>query len=194
MAGRHDKTVQEQIQRLYDRALVIRFQAGDDTAFEEIVGEMHGRLRRFLMNSFRLQSADVEDVLQETWLDACHGLRRLRRPASMRPWLYRVSRNRALKHLRRHRRMVDLDGLTVPIAASSGAEQDELPDTELRSALASLSTAHREVVLLRFEEGLTYEEIASAIKCSIGTVRSRLHYAKSVLQNTLRRFDHDDEY
>jgi len=192
MPGRYDKTVQDQIQRLYEWALVIRFQAGDDAAFEGIVAQMHGRLRRYMMNSFQLQPADVDDLLQETWLDACRGLRHLRQPASLRPWLYRVARNKALKHLRRHKRMVDLAGVTIQIAAPSQPEPEGPSDMDLGSAVARLSAAHREVVLLRYGEGLSYEEIASAVECSIGTVRSRLHHAKSILKDTIGRYDHDD--
>jgi len=187
------KSVQNQLQRLFDRSLVLRFQAGDDTALEEIVAEMHDRLRRFLRNSFCLHSADIDDLLQDVWVDACHGLRFLRQPVSLRPWLYRVARNKALKHLRRHTKMASLENLQIPTTPSSEVGASGLSHAEFQIALNCLSATHREVVVLRFEEGLNYDEIASAIQCPVGTVRSRLHYAKNILREKLRRFTNDDK-
>jgi len=182
---------QEAMGRLYDRSLVLRFQIGDESAFAEIVARMHPRLRQFLVSAFGLQPADVEDLLQDVWVDACGGLRRLRKPASLRPWMYRVARNRALKHLRRRRLAVGLDASQVPARASEDGEADRL--ARLRAALGKMSPAHREAVVLRYEHGLSYEEIARALKCRVGTVRSRLHYAKSILHDELGRLSDDEE-
>ena len=189
MEDKNNQNIQDQIRRLWDKSLVIRFQTGDDSAFEEIVVEMHGRLGHFVTESFRLRLVDVEDLLQDVWLDACRGLRRLRQPGSLRPWLYRVARNKAMKYLRRRERMAELTDVQIP--APNAGTDCTLP-ADIHAALASLSTAHREVVLLRFEVGLSYGEIASAVGCPVGTVRSRLHHAKTSLKNTLGRFTNGD--
>lgn len=184
--------VQQTLQRLWDRSLVIRFQAGDEAAFSEIVREMQPALRRYVVGIFHVQPADADDLLQEVWLDVCKGLPRLRQPGSLRPWLYRVARHRVFKRLRRQDKMTQLNE-TIPVEdrfVDSGAEGIE--NETILTALAGLPAAQREAVLLRFEQGLNYDEIARTLGCPIGTVRSRLHHARKHLKQTLRRSHHDD--
>lgn len=134
--GQTGQDNQEAMGRLYERSLVLRFQIGDESALAEIVERIHPRLRQYLFSAFGLQAADVEDLLQDVWVNACSGLRRLRKPASLRPWLYRVARNGALKHLRRRKPAVGLDASQVPDRTSEDGNADRL--ASLRAAVATL--------------------------------------------------------
>jgi len=185
MQGKCGRDVRGRLRRLYDRSLVLRFQIGDDAAFEEIVAMMHARLRHFVVSAFHIQPADADDLLQDVWLKACGHLRRLREPASLRSWLYSVTRNMALKHLRRRKPVTSFDASQVPARQAREAQVEHFAD--LRAAIATLSPEHREVVVMRFEEGLSYEDIAGALGCPVGTVRSRLHCVKNILHGKLGR-------
>jgi RNA polymerase sigma-70 factor (ECF subfamily) len=187
-----NNNIQQTLQRLWDQSLVIRFQAGDESAFTDIVKEMQEPLRRYVIKVFHVQPADGDDLLQDVWLDACKGLYHLRQPNSLRPWLYRITRNRVLKRLQRQKKTAQLNELTLCDSKSVQSETDSIENEALLTALADLSALQREAVVLRFEQGLNYNEIASTVGCPIGTVRSRLHHARKHLRQTLRRFNHDD--
>jgi len=192
MDNQLNNPMQQTLQRLWDRSLVVRFQAGDESAFTDIVTEMQAPLRRYVMTAFHLQPADEDDLLQDVWLDACKGLRHLREPASLRPWLYRITRNKVLKRLQRQKRTTGLNELALSENESVQSDIEGIENEQLLVALADLSPLQREAVVLRFEQGLTYDEIASAVGCPIGTIRSRLHHARKHLKPTLRRFDYDE--
>jgi RNA polymerase sigma-70 factor, ECF subfamily len=179
------------VDRLYERLLVLRCQAGDEAAFEELVGRYSPRVRNFLGQML----GDVhgaEDALQEVWFDVFRGVGRLRELGAFVPWLYRIARDRAYKILRRHGLTLrSLEETDVPIAVPEGDEEGERPDL-INQSLEQLPYEQREVVLLRFVEQMPYEQIAAAVGCGIGTVRSRLHYAKRALRREMeRRKDHD---
>ena len=163
--------------QLYEQMLVVRCRAGDDAAFEELVERYHDRLRYYVRRV--LGGADgADDVLQDVWLTAFRKLSRLRNPAALRVWLYRIARNRALAELRKRERWTEL---TEDVAAAEppGEEPEFSPQDAARihACLARLRTEHRDVLTLRFLEGMGYEEIAGVVGRPIGTVRSRIHYA-----------------
>jgi RNA polymerase sigma-70 factor (ECF subfamily) len=177
---------------LHERLLVIRCQTGDTVAFEELVLLYQPRLRYFL-RALLHDAGDVDDSLQEIWLDVYRGIVRLADPAAFAAWLYRIARNRAFRVLRKRREPPhSLDGIDLP------AKQDEdtcwsAEDAEyLHAALDSLEPEHREVLLLRFIEEMSYENIACVTGCPVGTVRSRLHYAKRALRYVLERMNHHE--
>jgi RNA polymerase sigma-70 factor (ECF subfamily) len=170
---------------LRESVLVLRCQAGDDDAFEEIVAAYSPRLRYFLLKLLGGREA-VEDVAQEVWLDVYRGLKRLRRPDSFRAWLYRIARDRAARVLRRTRpRAAHLDDGRL---VSSEPETEEFTAEDaaaIHAALDRLSTEHREVLLLRFIEDLSYDEIAKVTGSQVGTVKSRIHHAKRLLRKQI---------
>jgi RNA polymerase sigma-70 factor (ECF subfamily) len=96
--------------RLYERVLVLRCQARDEAAFEEIVVRYTPRLRYYLRRMLGGAPA-AEDALQEVWLDAFRGLPRLIKPGAFSAWIYRLARDRAFRELRRRRSFVALDEL-----------------------------------------------------------------------------------
>jgi RNA polymerase sigma-70 factor (ECF subfamily) len=173
---------------LYERLLVLRCQAGDEGAFAELVARYAPRLRYFLRKLLGDHHA-AEDALQETWLDVVRSLPRLADAGAFAAWLYRIARDRAFRRLRRSARAVaPLDG-DGPACEASGdgpllsAERAEA----VHAALDRLSPEHREALVLRFLEGMSYEDMARVVGCPPGTVRSRLHYAKAALRHALER-------
>jgi RNA polymerase sigma-70 factor (ECF subfamily) len=172
--------------RLHWSLLVVRCQAGDQAAFEELVTEYQPRLRYFLGKMLRDPHA-ADDLLQEVWFAVFRDLRRLRNPGAFPAWLYRLARHRVYRELRNRQTFSSLDGIDVP--AEAGAEADfSAEDAErVHAALDRLAPEHREVLLFRFIEEMSYEDIARVIGCPLGTVRSRLHYAKHELRRILER-------
>ncbi|HZL90344.1 MAG TPA: sigma-70 family RNA polymerase sigma factor [Pirellulaceae bacterium] len=170
--------------RLYEKVLVLRAQLGDEPAFAELVQRYDARLHYFLAKMFG-ETHRAEDALQEVWLDAWRSLPRLAEAGAWRAWLYRIARDRAHRELRKRR--VPMSNLEACQPANS-ATDDKFSAEDLalvRSAIDRLTPEQREAVLLRYMEGMSYDEIASVTGCQVGTVRSRLHYAKVNLKQLL---------
>jgi len=175
-----------------ERLLVLRCQAGDQLAFEELVILYQPRLRYFLRTMLR-EDRDVDDLLQEIWLDVYRGLARLSDPVAFAAWLYRIARNRTFRQLRkRHLSLRSLDGIDLPADPGDEALFSAEEAESIHLALDRLSEEHREVLLLRFIEEMSYEDIARVTDCSVGTVRSRLHYAKRTLRHVIERMNHHE--
>jgi RNA polymerase sigma-70 factor (ECF subfamily) len=177
---------------LHERLLVLRCQTGDSIAFEELVLLYQPRLRYFLRALLRGDS-DVEDRLQEIWLDVYRGIARLTEPAAFSSWLYRIARNRAFRVLRKRREPpLSIEGIDLPAKEEDEPHWSAEDAASLHAALDSLAAEHREVLLLRFIEEMSYEDIARVTGCPVGTVRSRLHYAKRALRDVLERINPHD--
>lgn len=175
----------DQAEAIYERLLVVRAQAGDETAFTELVERHSPKLRYFLRKL--LSSADAaEDALQDVWLDALRHLPRLSAPAALRTWLYRIARDRAFARLR-HRKLIQQPLDEQDLVDCQTDEVAISPDeaAAVHAALDRLTTEQREVLVLRFLDDLSYEEIARVVGCQLGTVRSRLHYGKQALRKEL---------
>jgi RNA polymerase sigma-70 factor (ECF subfamily) len=177
-------------QQIYERLLVLRFQAGDGSAFEALVERHHARLCYFI-NRFASNGHATDDIAQEVWLSAYRKLGTLREPAAFRTWLYHIARNRVFQERRSTR---ECERLPEDLPASEdSADKDTLyadHAAAIHRCLPQLSADHREALLLWFLEEMSYEEIAEVTGASIGTVRSRLHYAKRALKAKIREEDH----
>jgi RNA polymerase sigma-70 factor (ECF subfamily) len=175
---------------LYERVLVVRCQAGDPVAFAELVDRYQPRLRYYLHKMLAGSSA-AEDATQDVWYDVFRAVPRLVNPGAFRAWLYRIARDRAWRVLRRrpppHRPIDDVE------VASNGAVDEFTADDadRVHAALNMLAPEHREVVVLRFIEDMTYDDIARVAGCPVGTVRSRLHHAKRALRRILEEINHE---
>jgi RNA polymerase sigma-70 factor (ECF subfamily) len=172
---------------------VLRCQAGDERAFAELFGRFAARTLRYLRG---LVDDAAEDVQQEVWLAVYRGLASLSDPRAFRTWLYRTTRHRAVDFLRRRRRERELVADVAAESAGAGAvagdpDDDPLAPPEpldagaLHAALTALPPVQREVLVLRYQDGLSYAEIALVVGCSLGTVRSRLHHAKRRLHDLI---------
>lgn len=170
-------------QQLYEQLLVVRCQTGDEAAFTELVRSFSPRLRYFLQNAAS-ERAEADDLLQEVWAAAFRCLPRLNDPAAFPAWIYRIARDRAAGEWRRARLvqqpLTEGDG-EYPPSDDFPAEAAE----HIHAGLAALPPEQREVLVLRFMEEMSYEEIATVTRCQLGTVRSRLHYAKRALRQIL---------
>ncbi len=172
--------------RLYEQLLVVRCQAGDEDAFEELVARYHPRLRYYLRRMLPRED-QVDDALQEVWLAAFRALPRLSDPGAVAAWLYRIARDKALVRSRRRQPEHSLEPLDVVEEPSHGNEFDREDAQEIHAALDQLTPDHKEMLVLRFLEDMTYEQMARATGCPVGTVRSRLYYAKSALRRALEQ-------
>jgi len=177
------------LDRVYRRLLVIRCQVGDRAAFEELVGLCQPRLRGFLHKL--LPGGDrVDDVAQEVWLDVFRDLASLRDPEAFLPWFYRIAHNRAFRLLRSERR--PMESIEEVNPADGGEDQPEFTPDDARAvhaALDQLPVEQREALMLRFMENMSYEQIAVVAGCNVGTVRSRIHYAKLALHKIFKKAD-----
>lgn len=180
-------------EQLYERLLVLRCQTGDEAAFEELVARYAPRIRYYLRKMLR-DASHAEDAVQETWIEVLRNIGRLQDAAAFPSWLYRVARDRAFRHLRKSGRVpLPLEDADL----ANDAEADPIVSAEeaaaVHVALDALAPEHREVLVLRFLEDMTYEAIADVTGNPLGTVRSRLFYAKRALREVLERKHAHDE-
>ena len=174
--------------RIYEQVLVLRCQTGDETAFAELVEGYSPRLRYYLQKTFgRIDGA--EDALQDVWFTVFGKLRDLADPGAFTTWLYRIAQRRAHDVLRKRRPSSRPVQEAEQIADPSVEDPDFSPEDgqRIHAALDDLALEHREVLVLRFLEDMTYEDIAAVTGCQLGTVKSRLHYAKRALRRVLER-------
>jgi RNA polymerase sigma-70 factor, ECF subfamily len=171
--------------RLHERVLVLRCQAGDESAFTELLEHYHARLHAYLRTLLR--TADqVDDALQEVWFDVFRSIPQLADPSAFSAWVYRIVHNRAMRELRKRRPLhVPLEGDESIDETDDDAINLEVNASRVHVALNQLAPEHCEVLLLRFMNDMSYEDIASVTGCPVGTVRSRIHYAKSALRRVL---------
>jgi len=171
--------------RVYEQILVLRCQAGDGPAFAELVGRYGARVRYYLRKLVG-DTADVDDLLQDVWLDVFRSLPGLADPAAFPAWLYRLARDRAFRRLRRRRppgRRVAEHELAGLADREDGFTADEAG--WVHAALDRLPPEHREVLVLRFLEGMAYEDVARVVGCPLGTVKSRIYHAKRGLRRAI---------
>ena len=189
-------------EREIDQVLVERAQAGDKHAFEILVGKYQRKLGRLLSRFIRDQ-AEIEDVAQEAFIKAYRALPSFRGDSAFYTWLYRIAVNTAKKALMDMKR----NPVISENALRGGDDEDETsrlgheliseetPETILaareiaeavNAAMEALPEDLRQAVTLREIEGLTYEEIAAAMECPIGTVRSRIFRAREAISARVR--------
>src|SRR5262245_41502859 len=182
----------EPVSRDEERAWVVRAARGDATAFRWLVDRYDRRLLYFVLRF--LPDADrALDVLQEVWLTLFRRLPQLRAPEAFRVWLYQIAHDRVIDVVRRQQREEHAhEVLRNGLAEGADDPWEQVDQAELvHHALKSLTPEHREVLLLRFLEDLSLEEIAATLRCSLGTVKSRLHYARQALRREVEKLVHD---
>lgn len=182
-----------------DRELVERCQRGLLDAYEPLVNRYRDKVYALAYSMLRNED-DAADIAQEAFVRAWQAIGRFKKNASFYTWLYRITANLCIDFVRKRDRRptvlfeeaVDPDAdadLHVP-PSNKQMPTDEAQRKELREqidvALLELSPEHRTVILLREYEGLEYAEIAKVVGCSIGTVMSRLHYARKNLYKLLK--------
>jgi RNA polymerase sigma-70 factor (ECF subfamily) len=184
-----------------DAVVVQRVQNGDVAAFDILVRKYRERLYGIIYN-LTSNREDAADLTQDAFIKAFSSINRFKGKSAFFTWLYRIGVNTALSHLKRnrYRRFFSLEHiqdegsnaqvletLAAKHKSEKGALLSELQE-KLNEAMQKLSPKHRTVVVLFEIEGLSHQEIAEIAGCSVGTVRSRLHYAKQQLQADLKHF------
>lgn len=166
--------------------LIASAKQGDRQAF----GELVRRHREGVINVVYRMCGDAnlaEDAAQEAFIRAWRHLPGYRPRSPFRNWVYRIATNAALDVLRRERETVDIDAL--PLASSDAGPEATVEGRErgerVRQAVLELPPASRAALVLREYEGLSYQEIADALGVPIGTVMSRLSYARKRLREAL---------
>jgi RNA polymerase sigma-70 factor (ECF subfamily) len=154
--------------------------AMDATGFAEFVEQSEPVIRR-LLGRLCGGHSDIDDLTQETYLRAWRGLGRFRGQSSLQTWITRIAVN--VSHSWRQSRRASLP--LSDARASALRSEPEINETALRQAyqqaLASLSPEQRAVFVLHEVDGLTYQQMADALHCPVGTVMSRLHRARAGL-------------
>ena len=155
----------------YDAGLIVRAQAGDRQALEQVLTDVTPPLRRYLA---RITGERADDVLQDTLFRIWRNLGWLREPVLFRPWAYRIATREAFRHLSRERKheegRADDSALDQVAAAPAGPAERLL----IESALARITPLTRAVLAAHYLDGLTLEETAAATETPLGTVKSRL--------------------
>ena len=175
-------------QQFEDLELARRSQAGDTEAFGELVTKYSTKIFTMVCCIVSNEN-DAWDIAQEGFLKAWRSIHRFEGRSSFYTWLYSITVNLTLDSLRRkgRREEVKLSDTIPSFLPGPGVDYE---CTEIReqvdAALARLSPEHRAVVLLKELEDLQYDEIAEVLNLSIGTVMSRLFYARKKLQSMLR--------
>ena len=188
-------------ERDLDWALVQQVQGGDVAAFDKLVQKYREPIFAVIYN-MTSNREDASDLTQDTFIKAFQAIGRFKGKSSFFTWIYRIAINTAMSFLKKRsrRRYISYENmhdevsdseifehLTAKTRTEKGALVQELQE-KLNDALQRLSPKHRTVVVLHEIEGLGHAEIAAITQTSIGTVRSRLHYAKQQLQNYLQDY------
>jgi RNA polymerase sigma-70 factor (ECF subfamily) len=182
-----------------DQLLVERVQRGDQKAFALLVEKYQRKLGRLLARMIRDQ-AEVEDVVQESFIKAYRALPNFRGDSAFYTWLYRIGINTAKNHLVAMGRRPSVSNDIEVEDAENFEDGDELrtmdtPETELmtkelaqtvKQAIDALPQELKTAISLRELDGLSYEEIAELMQCPIGTVRSRIFRARESVAEKLR--------
>jgi RNA polymerase sigma-70 factor (ECF subfamily) len=185
---------------LSDLSLVRCAQSGEARAFDRLVLKYRSRIVELAMRYTR-NPADAEDATQETFIKAYRALRHFRCDSAFYTWLYRIASNCARNILKARRRDLLTNAIDFsdyhnaarqPTRLRELATPEELARTTdirgmVNSALEGLSEEHRTVITLREIDGLSYQEIASAMSIPVGTVRSRVFRARDLIDHKLRR-------
>ena len=181
-----------------DLELVQRVQRGDKSAFDLLVRKYQHKVVKLVMRYMR-DPADAEDVSQEAFIKAYRALPNFRGDSAFYTWLYRIAINTAKNAIvARKRSPVDYD-LDLQNTEDSYDMQGRLADTEtpealvlteeirtiVNAAIDALPEDLRTAIVLRELEGMSYEEIAAAMECPVGTVRSRIFRAREAIDRRL---------
>lgn len=176
-----------------EAALIRAAQGGDEAAFAELVGRYQRAIYR-IAHGLTRNSADADDLAQETFVRAYRALGRFRPEEPLYPWLARIVVNLTYSLFRHRRRRPEtpIEPL-VEAGRQWAAEDDPARDVaesegreQLQASFAELSHEHQAVLVLRVVDGLSYDEIARSLGVPVGTVMSRLSRARAELKTRLR--------
>ncbi|MBI5635290.1 MAG: sigma-70 family RNA polymerase sigma factor [Nitrospirae bacterium] len=177
--------------------LIIAFQRGDRSAFEKIILEYQDRIYNLCLYMLG-NKHDAEDAAQDTFIKAYQGLNDFKPEATLYTWLYRIAMNTCIDQKRRpffesiFRRSVTGEEMVIDLPSESPSPEKDYESGQiqvaLQQALKKLSPKLRAVIVLKELEGLSYEEMATTLDVSIGTIKSRISRARDELKILLKDF------
>ncbi|MFN8379280.1 MAG: RNA polymerase sigma factor [Anaerolineae bacterium] len=180
-----------------ETGLLMRARQGDFEAYEALQQALEPAVRRFVRRL--IGTSDLEDdLVQVVFIAFYQHMGRIDPPEHLRPYVYRMARNRCYDELRRQGRFrnvsLDEDAVEIHVSFVGAGETPSQEDAvfwlllqlEVREAMESLPELQRQALILYAEEGLSYAEIATVMDASIGTIKSRIHHAKKTLRRLLR--------
>jgi RNA polymerase sigma-70 factor (ECF subfamily) len=181
--------------------LVKQAQAGDTEAFDQLVSRFRTRVFGMIYNMVHNEQ-DAWDLAQDSFVKAWRSIARFRGQSSFYTWIYRIVMNVTIDWLRKKQvkgtgaefddaiQLKEIDPASRTVPKADALPHEQMVHGEIRAridtAIAQLSPEHRAVILMKEIEEMQYHEIAESLGCSIGTVMSRLFYARKKLQNLLR--------
>ena len=177
-----------------ERILIQRCQQGDKTAYEHIFLNYKDMVYNVAYGMLS-NAENAEDMTQEVFLHVFEKINQFQFKSSFSTWLYRIVVNMCLNE-RRKQQNRDLDSTELKeyyerMHPPVNTPEDELLKKErmnqVQQALATLKDTHRTILILREIEGLSYEELATVLKCSVGRVKSRLHEARMEIRRKLKK-------
>jgi RNA polymerase sigma-70 factor (ECF subfamily) len=181
----------------HETNLLNRAREGDIEAFNDLQRQLEPSVRRFVRRL--IGNSDLEDdLVQVVFIALYQHMGRIDPPEYLRPYLYRMARNRCYDELRRQGRYqirsLDDEAMELHVSFVSAQETPSQEDAaywlllalEVREAMEQLPELQRQALILYAEEGLTYAEIAEVMETSSGTIKSRIHHAKKSLRRRLR--------
>ena len=178
--------------------LVHELQAGSETAFDWLVTHYHAPVYNLILGMLG-DTSDAADGCQEVFLKAFRGIRNFRQGSSLKTWLYRIAIREALNHKRWFKRHLQKN-VSIDAEPEEGSGHIEIEDLGLtpfeqlasreiqiavQGALHQVPEVFRSAVILRDLEGLSYEEVAEVLECSVGTVKSRILRGRRALKEIL---------
>ena len=186
-----------------DEELMLHFAQGDDSAFVQLLTKFKPRLVDFARQIVRDRETG-EDIAQEAFLRVFRARGSYRATGKFSSWIHTITANLCYDELRKHRRLVSLESVLgrpptaddAVVGAAMQRAQAPGPDAQverkeliglLDDVLRSLSPEHQQAVALRVHEGLAYAEMAERLGCSVGTAKSRMHYAMKYLRDGLMK-------
>ena len=186
----------EELDLTKEREIVLRCQNGDADAMGTLITQYQQWVYNIAYGILG-HHQDAEDVAQDAFVSAWENIGNFQFRSRFSTWLYRIVKNKCLNHIDQYQRRktdpteiddsqpwVPLDTVT-PEAEALRTEEKEI----VHAALAKLKPSHREILVLRELQDLSYEEIAEIVGCTLGRVKSRLHEARKALKKELERVE-----
>ncbi len=175
---------------LSEEALVHQAAAGDEQAYGVLVKRYYNRLFNFVRSMVRNEEL-AEDITQESLVKAYFSLKKLQNPGSFKSWLFRIANNNTLDWLRRKRLpQIDVDeqlreSYVDKRSSPEDSVMDDARNAHIHAALDQLKPDQKAILVMCDLQGLSYQEIAEALKIPFGTVQSRIFYARRKLKDYL---------
>lgn len=164
-----------------DRRLAALVLEGDDAAFEYLFDRYHESIRRLLVQ--RMGSAnDVDDLLQETFIKVYINLHRYDAAYTFGQWIYTIARNTFIDYVRRRQEDLPIDERFAAPASNAPTPEESVINlqqrTQIEHYLERLAPRYRQLIVMRFFDEYSYEEIAAKLALPLGTVKTQIHRAR----------------